>query len=293
MANKKIKAEQISEALPEQEKSKDNILPFKKPRMIKEASLVPELVITIAEAKKRVTALKKFVDELMAPGVDYGVIPGVDKPSLLKPGAEKISDAFGYTKKVEVVNRVEDWHRGIFHYEVRVSLLSRKTNVIECEGIGCCNTRESRFANQRGYDVMNTVLKMAKKRALVDAVLTATRSSDLFTQDVEEMDWLWDKSRIKGEQKKTDGNSPATMKQLSQIFSVVALKKLSVEKVKTTMFENYKVTESKRLSSQQADEFLKYLKSLKESDYMEVKQEELPTSNEQEDDSKLEMEDRV
>ena len=37
-------------------------------------------------------------------------------------------------------------------------------------------------------DTANTVLKMAKKRALVDAVLTVTGASDMFTQDIEDMD---------------------------------------------------------------------------------------------------------
>lgn len=36
-------------------------------------------------------------------------------------------------------------------------------------------------------DTYNTVLKMGKKRSLVDAVLTATAASDIFTQDVEDM----------------------------------------------------------------------------------------------------------
>lgn len=36
-------------------------------------------------------------------------------------------------------------------------------------------------------DYYNTVLKMAKKRAHVDAILTATAASDIFVQDVEEM----------------------------------------------------------------------------------------------------------
>lgn len=36
-------------------------------------------------------------------------------------------------------------------------------------------------------DYWNTCLKMAKKRALVDAVLTCTAASDIFTQDVEEL----------------------------------------------------------------------------------------------------------
>jgi hypothetical protein len=35
-------------------------------------------------------------------------------------------------------------------------------------------------------DTYNTILKMAKKRALVDAVLTVTAASDIFTQDIED-----------------------------------------------------------------------------------------------------------
>ncbi len=41
--------------------------------------------------------------------------------------------------------------------------------------------------NDNPADHYNTVLKMAKKRALVDAVLTATAASDIFTQDLEEL----------------------------------------------------------------------------------------------------------
>ena len=36
-------------------------------------------------------------------------------------------------------------------------------------------------------DVYNTVLKMAKKRAHVDAIITVTAASDIFTQDAEDM----------------------------------------------------------------------------------------------------------
>lgn len=36
-------------------------------------------------------------------------------------------------------------------------------------------------------DTYNTVLKMAKKRAFIDAVLTATAASDMFTQDLEDL----------------------------------------------------------------------------------------------------------
>ena len=36
-------------------------------------------------------------------------------------------------------------------------------------------------------DADNTILKMAKKRALIDAVLTVTAASDIFAQDVEDL----------------------------------------------------------------------------------------------------------
>jgi hypothetical protein len=39
-------------------------------------------------------------------------------------------------------------------------------------------------------DVYNTVLKMAKKRAHIDATLTATGAADMFTQDLIEDDGL-------------------------------------------------------------------------------------------------------
>jgi hypothetical protein len=38
--------------------------------------------------------------------------------------------------------------------------------------------------------VANTVLKMAKKRALVDGVLTATAASDAFDQDLEDLETI-------------------------------------------------------------------------------------------------------
>ncbi len=41
--------------------------------------------------------------------------------------------------------------------------------------------------NENPADQYNTVLKMAKKRALVDAMLTCTAASDIFTQDLEDL----------------------------------------------------------------------------------------------------------
>jgi hypothetical protein len=53
---------------------------------------------------------------------------------------------------------------------------------------------------------------MAKKRALIDAVLSATRASGLFTQDIEDFP---KQSTIKG------GEEIATKRQLQTIFRIV------------------------------------------------------------------------
>lgn len=45
-----------------------------------------------------------------------------------------------------------------------------------------------RKENQDPADQYNTILKMAKKRAFVDAILTATAASDIFAQDLEDLE---------------------------------------------------------------------------------------------------------
>ncbi|OPZ85627.1 MAG: hypothetical protein BWY74_03860 [Firmicutes bacterium ADurb.Bin419] len=239
------------------QENRDNIIPFMKHSSVT-SLIVPELAITLKEARKRIDMLKKFVDELMVPGIDYGIVPGVNKPTLLKPGAEKLCDAFGFSKRIEVTNRLEDWYRGVFHYEVKVALICKRSGVIEAEGIGCCNSKESAYKDQSSHDVVNTIIKMAKKRALIDAVLSATRSSDLFTQDVEEMEWLSNK----GSKVSSSSVMPVTRKQLSFIFSIVEQKQLPVEKVKALMDERYHAAESKQLTLQQASDFIDFLKTL-------------------------------
>lgn len=73
-----------------------------------------------------------------------------------------------------------------FSYEVRVTLSNKVTAAVEAEGIGSCNSKETAFRYQDPFTIVNTLLKMAKKRALIDAVLSATRASGLFTQDIED-----------------------------------------------------------------------------------------------------------
>lgn len=56
------------------------------------------------------------------------------------------------------------------------------------EGVWYITYKAGRAENPDPAAEWNTVTKMAKKRALVDAVKTATAASDIFTQDVEDME---------------------------------------------------------------------------------------------------------
>ena len=149
----------------------------------------PDFAVSLEEAGARIKMLGEFVRAHMTEGEDFGVIPGTStKPTLFKPGAEKLNAIFGLAPIVEITNRVEDWDKGFVAYEIKVTLLNKRTTNIEAEGIGNCNSRERRYKNQDAANIANTILKMAKKRALIDATLSATRASGIFTQDLEDME---------------------------------------------------------------------------------------------------------
>ena len=153
------------------------------------ADVFPDFATSPAEVTRRTEMLRDYVKNHMTVGEDYGVIPGGNKPTLFKPGAEKLNAVFGLSPMVEVSNRVEDWDNGFVAYEMKVTLLNKRTGGVEAEGIGSCNSRERRYKNQDAAGIANTVLKMAKKRALVDATLSATRASGMFTQDLEDIEF--------------------------------------------------------------------------------------------------------
>lgn len=202
--------------------------------------------LSVQQAVDRFNTVVEFVRTVMREGVDYGVIPGTDKPTLLKPGAEKLCTLFGLTSRFEIIRAVEDWtgqeHGGepFFYYLYRCQL--HRSELIISEGDGSANSWEQKYryreAKRRcpacgeaaiirgkeeyggGYlcfrkrggcgakftiddpaiteqqagrvlneniaDQVNTIQKIAQKRALICAALLAVNGSEFFTQDGEE-----------------------------------------------------------------------------------------------------------
>ncbi len=199
------------------------------------ADLAPSFVMGLEELKRQVIELDHFKREVMQEGTDFGVIPGTPKPSLYKPGAEKLCQVFGLLPEFITRDKVLEWERGFFHYEVECRLVSRRTGLVVANGLGEANSMEGRYRwrderprcehcgfelrksknqpewycwrskggcgvtypldaiqaggkveNDDPYTLVNTLLKMAQKRALVAGTLVATAASGIFTQDVED-----------------------------------------------------------------------------------------------------------
>lgn len=105
--------------------------------------------LSVPQAIQRFNTVVEFVREVMHENVDFGIIPGTPKPTLLKPGAEKLTTLFGLTVRFEVVEQVQDWtgaahgDEPFFYYWYRC-LLSRGALLI-AEADGSCNSRESKY----------------------------------------------------------------------------------------------------------------------------------------------------
>ena len=201
--------------------------------------------LTVEEAKSFDDEMKRFIDTVLVAGVDYGIIPNCKKPTLLKSGAEKILNYMGLIARTEISNRVEDYNIGFFSYEAKVYLIDYN-GVVKGEGVGITNTREGKYAKTNGYAVQNTVLKMAKKRALVDAALNVGNLSARFTQDVEDMniepDNVAGKSPDELKTKQTTPK-PATKKQMTLLEKLMKESNSSPEAVNRYVQKHYNIND--------------------------------------------------
>lgn len=206
------------------------------------SGLMPALSIQSAVA--RYNAVLEFTKTVMKDGKDFGVVPGTDKPTLLKPGAEKLCSLFDLYPKFNAVDKIVDFDRGLFYFQYEC-VLHRNGNPV-ASGLGSCNSKEKKYRyrsaerkcpncgkpaiikgkaeygggwlcfNKKGgcgakftdtdpaiidqqvgqientepFDLINTIDKMAQKRALVAATLIGANASEFFTQDVEDMDYI-------------------------------------------------------------------------------------------------------
>jgi hypothetical protein len=182
----------------------------------------PRIVMPADEAKAMDTQLREMMRGVLTEDTDYGTIPGSSKPSLWKPGAEKLLQWFGFGHTHELAEVERDYETrarvgATYRCTVTKSMPDgRDVTVATCEGYAGYDedqffqtleqarakaeakeranaARYKRAVNPEKWQFAteyrapwNTVLKMAQKRALVGAALAATSASTLFTQDLED-----------------------------------------------------------------------------------------------------------
>ena len=227
--------------------------------------------LTVEEAKQFDDDMNRFIDTVLIAGVDYGVIPHCNKPTLLKSGAEKIMNYLGLIARTEVVNRVEDYNTAFFSYECKVYLIDYN-GVVKGEGVGICNSREGRYVKQNGYAVQNTILKMTKKRALVDGILNIGNLSARFTQDVEDMNLEPEQQPVGKSVEELRSNitnssspkteRPATQKQIAFLEKLMDQHGTSAEAMNKYVSQQYGVDGYHNISGYQASQLIEKYKSL-------------------------------
>lgn len=177
--------------------------------------------MAVADIISHVAMVQEVMRAVMKPDVHYGVIPGTDKPTLFKQGAEVLCMAF----RVADSYHVEDLSTAdTVRYRVTCAGNHQITGIVLGSGMGEASSSEEKYkwrkafepefnetpANMRrkksGYnkqkresystfqvrtepaDLANTILKMANKRAKIAMTINVTACGDMFGQDLEDMD---------------------------------------------------------------------------------------------------------
>ena len=178
-------------------------------------------MVSFKQTMQKINQWQNLVQSNLKKDKDYGIIPGTSKPTLYKPGAEKIVMLGKLRSTFDILDETKDYEKEFFQFEVRWNLWAGE-NLI-CQGVGLCSSKEDKYRyrwvsekklpnnikkenllwkekdgkygkykvyrieNEDICSIANTILKMAKKRALIDAALLVGSLSELFTQDDEDL----------------------------------------------------------------------------------------------------------
>jgi len=179
----------------------------------------PQMVMTTQDYAERRRAFDEFVGSQMKQDIDYGTIPHTQKPTLYKPGAEKIARMYGVRPQFTTEWQEADPATGYFTIKYRCQLVLVGTDHIMAEGLGLCSSFEKKYRWRKEWwnasgtppenegwdktkgnkyfrnapnsdlvDTWNTVDKMSQKRSMVAASLCISGASERFTQDMEDFE---------------------------------------------------------------------------------------------------------
>ena len=204
--------------------------------------------MALAEIIQHIQLVQEVMHTVMKPDVHYGIIPGTDKPTLYKNGAEVLCMVFRIAQSYEVIDMST---ADTVRYRSICTGTHQMSGLTLGSGMGEASSGEAKYKWRKAYqsefdatpeslrrtyqgydkkrkqsftvmqvrtepaDLANTILKMANKRAMLAMVLNVTAASDCFTQDLEDMDEKLREhlSRKAGQEEPADGDDGAGQQQ--------------------------------------------------------------------------------
>lgn len=177
-------------------------------------ALLPEL--TPQQLIARREQINNLVNQVMILDTHYGTVPGTKGKRLFKPGADALFSLFRIAAQYSTEDLKDGEH---FRYRVTCRAVTMTNGLLVGEGLGEASTAEEKYAWRKAVckeefneaaddkrrvkwskkynkpaerteqvrtnpsDQANTVLKMAKKRALVDCCIAVLACADMFEND--------------------------------------------------------------------------------------------------------------
>jgi len=116
------------------------------PAVRQHEAIMTRAELSVDEVVAQKDKIRQVMSRVMTADVHYGVIPGTDRPSLLKPGAEAINVALRLAPHYETE---KVWH-GDDHLTVisKCTLEHIPTKLVVGTGEGLCSTKESKYAHR-------------------------------------------------------------------------------------------------------------------------------------------------
>lgn len=117
------------------------VRPEERGRTVSQLATADQLTVEgLLSIRKTVT---EVLEKVLKKGVDYGLIPGTQKPGLWKPGAEKLCSVFRLAREISTTERVlPDGH---ILYEAKVRLVHGPSGILVGEGVGVASSLEGRW----------------------------------------------------------------------------------------------------------------------------------------------------
>ncbi len=103
----------------------------------------PQHLESVNEVRSQVNAIQGLMKEVMQDGIHYGVIPGTQKPTLYKAGAEKIGLML---RLAPAFSREMMWDGVHLTVQAECTLTHTTTGTVIASAGGMCSTRETKYA---------------------------------------------------------------------------------------------------------------------------------------------------